>query len=194
MDLSRRAHHAYTQEVGTLVLLTVVSYGTYPLYWFYRNWTHLKEVNGHTNRPALRTLGLFIPFLNIFLIAQQLQQIRELSDTVEQKPYYPSVWVTIGLLGLGYLWVGYTIIAIALFSSEVPPTSLEAVSALLIDLIMAIFVGLLLAAPQRALNSYWHTHHKDRPEAPGLSRGEIAWIVIGSMVWTLSLAQAFLFG
>ena len=103
MDLSHRAQHAYTQELGTLVLLTVVSYGTYPLYWFYRNWTHLKEVNGLSLRPALRTLGLLVPFLNIFLIAQQLQQIRELSGTAEQKVYYPSVWVTIGLLALGYL-------------------------------------------------------------------------------------------
>lgn len=193
MDITHhREKTAHTQEIGMLILLTVVSYGTYPLYWFYRNWTHLKEVSGVSIRPALRTLGLLVPFLNIFLIAQQFQQIRELGEKEDTKIYFPSVWVTIGYLALFYLYAGYSAVAIALYSSDTPPSGLEAVGAMSLDLLIFLFAGLLLAVPQRVLNAYWGKAHHDRPVRSCLSAGEIAWISIGGMVWLLSLAQGLL--
>lgn len=52
-----------------LFLLYFFTGGLYLFYWFYRNWRNLKEYNNIENvKPGWLTVGMIIPFYNIYLL------------------------------------------------------------------------------------------------------------------------------
>ena len=65
--------------LGLLVLLNIVSMGLYSFYWFYCNWRDL-DVWDEGHRPWLKTLGLLVPILNLFIMYRFFKQIAEYVD------------------------------------------------------------------------------------------------------------------
>lgn len=184
-------HESRRLELGYLVLLNVLSFGLYSLYWFYQNWRSLEEVHGTKLRPALRTVGLMVPILDIFLIADQWKRIHDL-NTHDSKSYFPLAWTVLGYLSLSYLYFTYVILAIISFTTDMPPSSGEMIGGMFIDLIAFTLLGLLLAVPQRALNAYWAQHHTGSSASRyALTPGEIAWITLGGIAWTIGAMQPF---
>ncbi len=58
---SARQQFSNAQPVWDFVLLSIVTFGFYEFYWFYRNWTHLKLHKNLDISPAWRTAGSFCP-------------------------------------------------------------------------------------------------------------------------------------
>lgn len=180
-------------ELGHLVLLTVATFGLYALYWFYNTWRQLAATSGASNmKPVLRTIGLCVPLLNIYLVAEQWRRVNELCTDDEHRPFFPVAWTVFGFLFLSYAYAAYFILLMATFySSETLPSGAEMLGLSFIDLVSFSLLGLLLAAPQRVLNVYHErVNHANTPRTR-FTPGEIAWLAIGGIAWTISLLQPF---
>jgi hypothetical protein len=85
------------QSLLFLFLLSFLSIGIYDLYWFYKNWRQLKSI-GYKISPGLRLLGLFVPFVNLYLLDNFIREVKKLGDGVGNKTYpYPL------LIGICYI-------------------------------------------------------------------------------------------
>ncbi len=78
------------------VFVVVVSFITmyiYGLYWFYKTRDELNGlVNGKTS-PLLWTLGLFVPFLNIYVLWRYCEDIETVSKKARDKVVLLIAWI-----------------------------------------------------------------------------------------------------
>jgi hypothetical protein len=157
------------QPVWHFVLLTIVTFGIYEIYWFYRNWKHLKFHKDLDISPGWRTVGLFVPIYGIVLAYRQLRDIRDFSKEAGVDKTYSPGWILFGWLILSALCKLPEPFWLLSFLSVWP-----------------------LAVVQEVLNSYWE---KEQPELPiriKFSDGEIALLVIGAIILVLALIGTFI--
>lgn len=141
------------RSVRHFVMLTLLSFGLYEFYWFYRNWRDLSEIDrsGEPERetyeqeeedgtgvldafgPGWRTAGLIIPFLNMALVYDQLKNIRVSMEKAGLAPIFAPAPT-----------------AIAFFA-------LAIVANLTGFWILSLFTVFPLVPVQVALNEYWKT-------------------------------------
>jgi hypothetical protein len=142
------------RSVRHFVMLTLLSFGLYEFYWFYRNWRDLSEVDRgkdpecdetYENQeedgggvldafgPGWRTAGLVIPFLNMALVYDQLKNIRASIEKAGLAPIFAPAPT-----------------AIAFFA-------LAIVANLTGFWILSLFTVFPLVPVQVALNEYWKT-------------------------------------
>ena len=194
MDLLHHEKKGFSKglEPGYVVILSLLTYGMYHIYWFYKNWTELKEALGRPIRPAMRSIGLFIPILNIFLIAQQFKNIRDVAREQGATSFYSHVWTSIAYIILSTAYTVFTVlITVSLIdegASTLTPDLL--VGIMFIDLAFFSLLGILLVAPQRILNEYW-SKVQGLPMRQHLTAGEIAWLVFGGLFWFISVIEIF---
>ncbi len=161
---------SYGQPIAKLVLLSVLTFNLYQIYWFYRNWKHLKAHTGASIRPGLRTVGLFIPIFNFFLVFDQFEEIHSITSRPGlagrmQERYSPMGLMSAYVL-INALWI-------------VPgPVSL---------LSMLAFIPLVFV--QRALNDYWQREQADRATRRRFSGGEIGTLALGGIFTALVLVS-----
>jgi uncharacterized membrane protein len=149
--------------------LTIVTFGIYEIYWFYRNWKHLKFYKDLDISPGWRTVGLFVPIYGIVLAYRQLRDIRDFSKEAGVDKTYSPGWILFGWLILSALCKLPEPFWLLSFLSVWP-----------------------LAVVQEVLNSYWE---KEQPELPiriKFSDGEIALLVIGAIILVLALIGTFI--
>jgi uncharacterized membrane protein len=51
-----------------VVVVSLVTCGLYALYWFYHTTRELGEANKSETNPLVWTIGLFIPFVNLYFL------------------------------------------------------------------------------------------------------------------------------
>lgn len=61
------------------VVLTFVTFGIYALYWFYKTSEEMIEQTGSTSNPVLWLLGLFVPFVNWYVIWKYTGLVEKIS-------------------------------------------------------------------------------------------------------------------
>ncbi|MBW6484897.1 MAG: DUF4234 domain-containing protein [Syntrophobacterales bacterium] len=159
------------QPVSHLVILSLVTFGFYNIYWFYRTWESIKSYTNADFRPGWRTFGLFIPFYNLFRIDGMFRHdIELLRTTVDgakliKKPF---------LYGLSFvLFTGFLKL----------PAPFE----------LLYFLSVWpLAGAQSHLNSYWEKGQSELPKRTKLYWGEIALIIIGGGFFLMALIGSFI--
>jgi hypothetical protein len=155
------------QSVWHFVLLFLATFSLYQFYWFYRNWKQLRLHEGWDISPGWRTVGLFVPILNIFLIYNQFQHIRGFARAAERDRLFSVGWITLGWIlfnALAYLSDPFWFLS---FLSIWP-----------------------LGVVQGVLNSYWKKKQPELVVKTKLSGGQIALLVIGGIFWILVLIGA----
>lgn len=177
--------HSNAQAPWRLILLSILTFGIYEIYWFYRNWKHLKKHKGLNISPGWRTVGLFVPIYNIILIYRQFRDIRDFAVEAGCKTYSSPGWLTFG----------YIILSGISFRLSLHEWKLTDPAELLGIAIFVFFIFLLalwlLVVVQKTLNDFW------KKEQPGLemrakfSGGEIALLVIGGILWIRILRVIF---
>lgn len=172
--------YSNAQALWKLALILILTFTLYSFYWFYRNWKHLKIHKNLDISPGWRTVGLFIPILSIFLIYEQLKDIRDLALQAGCKAYSSPGGITFGIIFLN-------IVSIVLNRSENSDVLLMFGLDFLVNL---LFVSLLLFI-QGTLNDYWKKEQNGLEMRKGLSDGEIALLLTGVILWTLTLALLF---
>ena len=151
------------------ILLSIVTFGIYEIYWFYRNWKHFKFHKGLDISPGWRTVGLFVPIYGLVLVYRQLRDIRDFSsETGIDKTYSPGGIFT-GWLVLNALW-------------QLPDPFW----------FVSFFSAFPLAVAQGVLNSYWQKEQPQMPARTGFSGWQIALLVIGIIMLILVLIGTFI--
>ncbi|MEE8312357.1 MAG: DUF4234 domain-containing protein [Candidatus Binatia bacterium] len=155
-------HAAYSrgQLPAHLVTLWVLTLGAYSFYWFYRNWRDLADITDDEIHPGLRTLGLVVPFLNIYLAYQQFRVVGDLAAADGDRLRYDP-----GVLA-------------ALFFSLVAVGNLFALWPI------SLLAALVTVPIQSALNRIWARREDGLPVRDSFEMYEVA-IMIAGLLLTL---------
>lgn len=172
---------SYAQPIWHLVILSIITFAVYEIYWFYRNWKHLKEYKHLDISPGWRTVGVFVPILNIFLVYNQFKNIRDISKEVGIVTYSSPGWLAIGYFVLSGISLRLTVKT----WNWTDPASVLGITliALFIDL-LAIWI---LVIVQKTLNRYWTSEQPVLKIRSKLSGKEITALVVGGILWILAL-------
>lgn len=155
------------QPVSNFVLLTILSFGLYEIYWFYRNWKHFKLHKNLNISPGWRTVGLFVPIYGWLLIYRQFRDIRDYAKQAGiDKTYSPE------LIFFSYFLI---LVVVGCSSPLLSPLSV----------VPLVFV-------QNTLNLYWRKEQPWLKERKNFSVGEWVLIVVGGILWILGLIGTFL--
>lgn len=169
------------QEPWRLVLLSMLTFGIYEIYWFWRNWRHLVDYGGRELSPGWRTVGLFVPGLNIYLIYTQFRDIRKTADAAGCDTYtYP-----------GLITAAYAFLSAVSFRFGIMETRLTDPAEVFILFALGVAVDLLslwlLVIVQRTLNGYWAKTQPGLAVRKVFTRGETVIIIAGALLWVLSI-------
>jgi amino acid permease len=150
-----------------LIIMSIVSFGLYEMYWFYKNWSYIKERENLDIRPFAR--GWF----GIFYCHSLLRHIHEDKEarSVQVPSFSPN--------GLATGWVVLLIIAIIV--SRAPGIAASIISAFIPSF-------LFLVPAQNYVNSV------NRRRIPGLpfddwSFGNVVCLVFGIIIWARLLLK-----
>lgn len=174
-------NNSNAQPIWHLTLLSFLTLTIYNIYWFYRNWKHLKIHKSLDISPGWRTVGLFIPIVSVVFIYEQFKDVR---DYAVQKGY--KAYSSPGLLSSGYLFLN--ILSFTLFSEDL----LDPVGVLAVSIIIYILIIMLLIVVQKTLNEFWMNEQPGLKMRTNFSSGEIIVLIIGGIFWILFLIGTFI--
>lgn len=149
--------YSYGLPILHLVLFNIFTFGLYSIYWFYRNWKHLKAHKNLDISPGWRTVGLFVPVVGIIMAYEQFRDIKNFAEETGIKSYSSPGLLTLGLVVLGFL------------------------TARLPDFWWILTGALSLSIPvyvQYYLNKYWFKEQAGIPWKKGFSNTEIILMII----------------
>lgn len=170
------------QPLWHVVVLSILTCGAYPVYWFFKNWRDLKSeatservANAKLEpfsdiSPLLRTIGLAIPFFNIYMAVTQIKGIAELNPSEKsyskQHPLIASGLVVGFLIGILFLYRLPGILYMLCFAAGVP-----------------------LAFAQSWLNNYWRSiEPAELIVRQAFTGKELIAVILGSLLLGLNLA------
>lgn len=141
----------------------------YQLVWFYRSWKQLGIHHNLRIRAGLRTLGLFIPFLNIYLAYDLFSRININLNEARVRTFSLFICTT-AFLSLSCL--PYTLPGLLLATGNI---SLNREIILVNGAVALISItgnALVLVFIQRRLNSFWRQQQPGMPEIKKFTHGE----------------------
>jgi len=65
---------------GKAILFTIVTFGLYGIYWMHQFHVEAQAETGAEYNPVVRTIGLFIPLYNVYVVWQDSQLIESEFD------------------------------------------------------------------------------------------------------------------
>jgi hypothetical protein len=171
-DVENETQVSNVQPIYELVVLLILTGSLYQLYWFYRNWRDFKAYKNLDIYVGLRTLGLFIPLVNLYLIGTQFRDMRNYEVEAGIKPF--------SLYGVIILWVVLSVLSVRLSFYANPFTGVA-------SLILAFCLVIPFYMVQKSLNEYWMKEQDDLPLRKGISGGEILVLIVGLILLGLEL-------
>lgn len=161
-DQNSKTISPLTISISKLVVLTILTFGIYEIYWFYKQWKCLKVIKNLNITVWAR--GLFTPLFAYPLFKQYF----ELAKQETQRNYPSAKWLAIGYFVLNLLW-----------RSEKPYWLLG---------FTAVFT---LIPVQKAINEYWVIRHPKHKIDSTYKGWETIILIIGG-VFTLFLIMGLL--
>ncbi len=152
--------YSYGLPILHIILFNIFTFGLYTIYWFYRNWKHLKAHKNLDISPGLRTVGLFVPILGIIMIYEQFMDIKNFAEETGTETYSSPGLLTLGFIVFNFLTV------------------------LLPDFWFIITLALVLSITiyvQTYLNKYWLQEQAGIPLKKGFSSTEIILMIISGV-------------
>jgi len=169
---SKNLEFSYALPISHMVLFDILTFGLYgSIYWFYRNWKHLKAHKNLDISPGWRTLGLFIPILGFIFIYEQFKDIKNFAEETGTKTYSSPGALTLVLIIIGFLTL------------RLPDPWW--ILTWIISLLITIYV-------QYHLNKYWLKEQAGIPLKKGFSSIEILLMIISGIFIILILLGIFL--
>lgn len=178
-------HYSNAQAPWQLVLLSIISFGIYEIYWFYRNWKHLKTHKQLEISPLWRTVGLFIPIYSIVLIYRQFRDIRDYAKQAGCETFSSPGW-----LAFGYSFLNGISFRLSLYEWRLTDPG-EILATTVLGLLLDLLRLWILVTVQKTLNRFWQKEQPDFEMRSKFSGKEIALIVVGGILWLLGLIGIF---
>ncbi len=168
--------YSNAQPSWHLVLLSILTLDLYNIYWFYRNWKHLKIHKNLNISPGWRTLGLFVPIYGIILIYWQFKDIDEILLKAKCKKLFYKL--SPGEATLAYVFFIFISSRLSNFLWKLTnPTGLLVVT--IFTIVFSLLAVWILVYVQKMLNEFW-----EKEQADFTIRTKLA---ICGIFWTLSL-------
>jgi hypothetical protein len=180
-DLARGAYIS----TARIILMSVISMGTYWIYWMYRTWKQYRDhtiemaaESGDTHHPVWHGLTQLVPVYGWFRYHAHIRQYQALMveqgvpDTLNLG-LLTTVVVINGIVGI----VAGTLRSPELYSGAV---LLAGVILSIITLIVAIVV---LCVMQSNLNRYWASVDGRLERTARFGKGEVVCVVLGVLFW-----------
>ncbi len=76
-----------------VVIVSIITFYIYGLYWFYKTRKELNELTGNKTSPWLWTIGLFIPFVNLYVIWKYCEDVEAVSKKAYDKLLLFLAWI-----------------------------------------------------------------------------------------------------
>ncbi len=76
-----------------VIALSLITFGIYAIYWFYHTRNELNELTGETTSPILWTIGLFIPFVNFYVLWKYCEAAEIASKKAQNKVIIFLAWL-----------------------------------------------------------------------------------------------------
>lgn len=178
--------YSNAQAPWRLIILSILTFGIYEIYWFYRNWKHLKKHKNLDISPGWRTVGFFVPIYGIILIYRQIRDIRDFAMEAGCKTYSSPEWLT-----FGYIFLSGISLRLAVYEWKLT-NPMELLGTAVFGLFISLLAVWLLVVVQRTLNTYWEKEQPEFSMRTKFSGKEIALLVIGGIFWILSLIGTFM--
>ncbi|MDP2984428.1 MAG: hypothetical protein Q8O92_14010 [Candidatus Latescibacter sp.] len=183
--LGRIERHSNAQAPWRLVLLSIISFTIYEIYWFYRNWKHLKIQKRLEISPGWRTVGLCIPIYHIFIIYEQFRDIRDSAKQAGCETFSSPGWIT-----FGFIFLSGISLRLSLYQWKLTDPG-EVLAITVLSLFIDLLAVWILVVVQKTLNRFWAKEQPDHEMRSKFSGKEIALIVVGVIVWILGIIGTF---
>lgn len=157
--------------IARLVGLSVLTFSLYDLYWLYKNWSAVKAADNSDIQPFWRA------FFGLFFFHSFLKRFAHDSEANGLKVAYSA-----GLLAT--IWI-----ILMLLSNALGRMSLSGAEPNIILLAISFLTFAPMIPVQNAINAYSKTV-LNQPEKKDFETGEIVLMVIGGIVWALSIIGA----
>lgn len=154
-----------------LALFSILTFGIYEIYWFYKNWEAVKKAEGQNISPFWRAI------FAVFFCHGLFKKVLESSKSHGYKESYSPGW-------LATAYIALLVIGNGLSRAESSDTSI-------IWLIVALITFIPLLSVQKAINFNNEKLKGDNGLKQGFSGGEVALIVVGVIWFLLVLIGTF---
>jgi hypothetical protein len=172
-----RSAYSKCQEPEQLFSLCLFSFFLYEIYWYYRNWKHVKEYRGLDISPFWRTVGGLVPVVSLFLDFSLFTHIHDLGKNEKAETYKsPGLLVFFSAIFSAVYW---TLFFIEQTSSIGPVIFLVRVC----EIAVAIAYLIIPVTVQNGLNAIWKKKEPNLPVRERLTDGEIAVMIAGIVLW-----------
>jgi len=166
-EFKKYSNHVSLDKLFIMYILTL---GTYKIWWMIRNWTYIKE----GTRKDVYTwdyIGLFVPIVNIFMLYNQFETIKECSKEKLVKVTWSAGWMTFWFLIL-------TAAALPSFKHDNIYT---------IVIFTVLMLGIIpIVTIQTTMNKLWNKSQRKLPRKL-MYTSDYVWAVIGIILWTLEI-------
>jgi hypothetical protein len=161
-------------------LLLFSTLGLYELWWIFKTWTFLKDVNQRNDGVWSRvgsTAGTVVPVLNLFFLWKLFTGVRAAAVENDLPTRYSVKW----------LYLAYIVLLIVArvfdrIDDTLPPQTGQAGVCNLAITFGLLFAPLLLTyLVQQTVNDYWKKYQGDLPMK--LTRGQIIIFCFGALLW-----------
>jgi hypothetical protein len=165
------------QQTWQLILLSLLSFGLYEVYWFFRTWRQLKDTKNLDISPGWRTLGLLVPVLNIVLAYKLFRDIKNYAQDLGCNTYSSPGWIV-----FGYSISNAASLKILMKADNLADPGHRLII-FMVSEIFSLLAILLLVKIQNTLNAYWAGVQSGLIIRPKLTKGEILLLVLGGLFW-----------
>ena len=175
----------YRVSLNRILLMTVLSYGSYLLYWFYLTWKQYRDHTGEEVYPVWHALTQLVPIYSLFRmhthtrIFKELMTRRGLETTIA-----PGLAVVAVMVSSALDWQSFRL-------SLADITQASAITIAVLDIVSMAIVAWLLVRIQDNLNAYWHHLSSGRLLDAPVGIGEVIFGVIGVLAWLTTLTALF---
>ncbi|MFH1394120.1 MAG: DUF4234 domain-containing protein [Candidatus Micrarchaeota archaeon] len=76
-----------------VVAVSFITAFIYGLYWFYQTRRELNELTKKDSNPLLHTLGLFVPFVNLYVLWKYCEDVEIASKKARDKVILFLAWI-----------------------------------------------------------------------------------------------------
>lgn len=83
------------REWARVFLLSIFSSGFYYIYWYYITSKMVKKFLREDYSPGLRTIGLFVPILNLLMVYYLVDDVSQLQEEVNINPSISPGWMLV---------------------------------------------------------------------------------------------------
>jgi hypothetical protein len=154
--------YSYAQPVLRFVLLSFFTLGIFNIYWYYRNWKHLKNFRNVNISPGWKTVGLFIPLVGFVLIYGAHRDYKYLiEEEAVNRKLYPG-WIIL-------------ILIVCAIMTRLPGAYW----------LLGYLSIIPLAIVQGVLNDLWAKVQPEFPMRTKWRAGEIVLLIFGILFWVL---------